>query len=267
MRTNIADQEEHKMGDSCNPNPLLVARGLRKLYRGSSEPALKDVDITVQKGEIFGLLGPNGAGKTTAISIVGAVLRPDGGQIFINDIDIVKYPAKGKQQVGLAPQEIALYPNLTIRENLFFFGRLYGLQGGLLGERVRECLAFASLENHCNQKIETCSGGMKRRANLAASLLHSPGLLLLDEPTAGVDLQSRNLILERLKNLCSQGVGIVYTTHYMKEAEELCMRVGIIDEGRILEIGAPKDLIEANPDCANLGDLFLKLTGKQLRDR
>ncbi len=266
MRASATYREDRKAAVNSNPDTLLVARGLAKQYRGGAEPALKGVDITVRKGEIFGLLGPNGAGKTTAISIIGGVLRPDAGQVFINDIDIFKHPVKGRRQFGLAPQEIALYPNLTVRENLCFFGRLYGLKGGPLEERVRECLAFAGLKDRSGQKVETCSGGMKRRANLAASLLHFPALLLLDEPTAGVDPQSRNLILERLKNLCAQGAGIVYTTHYMEEAEEICGRVAIIDEGRILEIGPPKALIGENPDCADLGELFLKLTGKQLRD-
>jgi ABC-2 type transport system ATP-binding protein len=245
---------------------LLVARGLEKRYKGASSPALKGIDISIRPGEIFGLLGPNGAGKTTAISIMSGLLRPDAGRVFVNGIDLLEHPDSAKRQFGLAPQEIALYPNLTVEENLLFFARLYGLKGELLKERVRECLSIASLEERSDLRVETCSGGMKRRANLAAGLLHSPRLLFLDEPTVGIDAQSRNLILERLKTLCRGGVGIVYTTHYMEEAEQLCDRVAIIDEGRILEIGEPKALMALHPECGNLGDLFLKLTGRQLRD-
>ena len=245
---------------------LLDARKLEKRYKGASSPALKGIDVSVRPGEIFGLLGPNGAGKTTAISIMSGLLRPDSGQVFVNGIDLLRHPDRGKRQFGLAPQEIALYPTLTVEENLLFFGRLYGLKGGPLQARVRECLSFAGLEDRSGKRIETCSGGMKRRANLAASLLHSPRLLFLDEPTAGIDAQSRSLILERLKTLCESGAGIVYTTHYMEEAEQICDRAAIIDEGRILEIGEPKALIASNPECSNLGDLFLKLTGRRLRD-
>jgi ABC-2 type transport system ATP-binding protein len=167
---------------------------------------------------------------------------------------------------GLAPQEIALYPSLTARENLHYFGSLYGLSGRVLRKRIEECLALVGLSDRDRTRIDTFSGGMKRRANLAAAILHSPRVLFLDEPTVGIDAQSRNLILENLKTLRDDGATIVYTTHYMEEAETLCERVAIMDRGKIVAEGSPRSLVAAMEGCVNLEESFLRLTGRHLRD-
>ncbi len=245
---------------------ILIARDLMKLYTGSSRPALNGLDISIDSGDIFGLLGPNGAGKTTTISILSTLIRPTKGNILICGNDSVRHPGKVKKLIGLVPQEIALYSNLTARENLRYFGRLYGLCGNQLETRIDEYLELFSLEHNADQKIFTCSGGMKRRFNLVAGILHRPRLLFLDEPTVGIDVQSRTLILERLAQLKNHGIGMIYTTHYMEEAEAICSRVAIIDEGKSIAEGAPSELINDSSECDNLGDLFLSLTGKRLRD-
>ena len=175
-------------------------------------------------------------------------------------------PAAARPLFGLAPQELALYPSLTARENLRYFGRLYGLTGHTLSERIDHCLALAGLLDNADKKIDTFSGGMKRRANLAAAILHTPQLLVLDEPTVGIDAQSRNMLLENLKGLRDAGMTIIYTTHYMEEAQQLCSRVAVMDKGSIIATGAPQELINQTDGCANLEDVFLHLTGKQLRD-
>jgi ABC-2 type transport system ATP-binding protein len=245
---------------------VLEVRGLVKRYRGAGENAVDGLGFTVRKGEFFGLLGPNGAGKTTAISVICTLLPPTGGTVSIDSIDIARNPSGARRRFGLAPQEIALYPSLTGRENLRYFGRLYGLRGRALARRVDECLALAGLEGSADKRVDAYSGGMKRRANLAAAILHEPPLLFLDEPTVGIDAQSRNAILERLAGLREAGTTIVYTTHYMEEAEQLCSRVAVMDRGRIIAEGAPGDLIGEAEGCGNLEQLFLRLTGKQLRD-
>ncbi len=245
---------------------VLTARNLVKIYKGASRPSLNGLNISVHRGEIFGLLGPNGAGKTTAISILSTLLRPTKGNIFLRNIDILRYPDKAKKLIGLVPQDIALYSNLTGRENLRYFGRLYGLSGNKLESRIDESLELFGLEHNADQRFFTCSGGIKRRFNLVAGILHRPMLLFLDEPTVGIDVQSRSLILERLSQLKKNGTSMIYTTHYMEEAEAICSRVVIIDEGKIITEGTPKKLIDDTSECENLGDLFLFLTGKQLRD-
>ena len=249
-----------------DPPPLLEARNLRKTFPGLPEPALRGIDLTVRPGEILGLLGPNGAGKTTALSILSGLLRPDAGEVSIGGFDLRRHPREARECFGLAPQEIALYPELTAAENLRYFGRLYGLKGKTLAESVERSLAFAGLAKRAGQRVGTYSGGMKRRANLAAAILHRPRLVFLDEPTAGIDAQSRNLILERLERLAQTGTGMIYTTHYMEEAERLCTRIAVMDAGTIIARGTPAELRAAHPDRENLGDLFLHLTGRQLRD-
>ena len=246
--------------------PVLEVRKLVKIYRGSDTPAVDGLDFTVHAGEIFGLLGPNGAGKTTAISIICTLLRPTSGSVSLCSIDAARHPSEVRKLFGLAPQEIALYPTLTARENLRYFGRLYGLSGRPLARRIDECLAITGLEGSGEKRVDTFSGGMKRRANLAAAILHAPKILFLDEPTVGIDAQSRNMILENLSALRVAGTTIVYTTHYMEEAEQLCDRVAVMDRGRIVAEGAPADLVGEAEDCDNLEQLFLRLTGKQLRD-
>jgi ABC-2 type transport system ATP-binding protein len=244
---------------------ILEARSLAKTYRGASRPALNGVDISIREGTVFGLLGPNGAGKTTAISIMTTLLQPTGGTVTVCGIDIVRYPTQVRKLIGYVPQEVALYQNLTARENLRFFGRMYGLRGKDLETRVCDALELVGLEETADQRVFTYSGGMKRRANLAAGVLQKPKLLFLDEPTVGIDPQSRNLILERLTFLKDK-ITMVYTTHYMEEAEQLCTYVAIMDAGSIIAEGPPGELVRRVAGCSNLETLFISLTGKQLRD-
>ena len=245
---------------------ILWAEGLTKTYPHAQTPALASFSLSMGPGEIVGLLGPNGAGKTTAISLLTGLLAPDSGSVHICGADLFKYPRKARQCIGLVPQHIALYPSLTAAENLSYFGRMYRIDGRELKERIDACLEIVGLSNSAHGRIETFSGGMKRRANLAVALLHQPRLLFLDEPTAGVDPQSRNMILDRLSELSRSGVSMLYTTHYIEEAEKICSRVAVIDEGRTIAQGSPGELTHAHPDCNDLGQLFLRLTGKDLRD-
>lgn len=256
---------EINSGTTAAPEILRVSK-LVKLYHGASVPAVNGLDLTVRQGEIFGLLGPNGAGKTTAISIICTLLRPTSGTVTLHNHDVVTYPAAVRPLFGLAPQDIALYPSLTGRENLRYFGRLYGLNGHKLTERIIACLALVGLADNADARVDSYSGGMKRRANLAAAILHAPQLLLLDEPTVGIDAQSRNMLLENLKGLRDAGMTIIYTTHYMEEAQQLCSRIAIMDRGAVITSGTPAALIAGTAGCNNLEDVFLHLTGKQLRD-
>jgi ABC-2 type transport system ATP-binding protein len=244
---------------------ILEAQQLVKFYGNGSKPALNGLTVSIREGEVFGLLGPNGAGKTTAISIMNTLLKPTSGSISVCGIDALRHPAQVRGLIGFVPQEIALYQNLTVRENLQFFGRIYGLRGKELAGRISEFLELVGLEESAGQRVFACSGGMKRRANLAAGILHRPKLLFLDEPTVGIDPQSRNLILERLSAM-KEKTTMVYTTHYMEEAESLCSYVAIMDAGHIIAEGFPKELISRPPGYADLEALFLALTGKQLRD-
>ena len=245
---------------------ILQVRQLAKVYPGAGAPAVDGLDFTVFDGEIFGLLGPNGAGKTTAISIICTLLRPTAGEVLLCSLDTARHPSEARRLFGLAPQEVALYPRLTARENLRYFGRLYGLAGRALARRIDECLALVGLDAGRDMRLDRFSGGMKRRANLAAAILHAPRVLFLDEPTVGIDAQSRNTILENLGALRRAGATIVYTTHYMEEAEQICDRVAVMDKGRIIAEGAPRALIDRVEGCANLEGFFLHMTGKKLRD-
>lgn len=241
--------------------------GLRKAYPGAEAPAVDDLDLEVEPGEFFGLLGPNGAGKSTTLSILCGLLRPDGGTARVLGLDAVRHTRRLQRIVGLVPQEVALYAALTGRENLLFFGRMHGLGGPSLRRRVDECLALVGLAGNADRLVATYSGGMRRRANLAAGLLHEPSVLVLDEPTVGIDAQSRHAIFERLRDLNqTRGVTMLYATHYMEEAQQLCSRVAILDRGRILAQGRPGELVDARPGCGNLEQLFLDLTGRHLRD-
>ncbi|GBE11985.1 doxorubicin resistance ATP-binding protein DrrA [bacterium BMS3Bbin14] len=259
MKTTASPVEEQEL------NYAIMARSLVKRYKNTASPALNNFNLRVQKGEFFGLLGPNGAGKTTAIAILSGLFPPDSGTVLIMGTEFRRQPNKIKQISGLVPQDIALYDQLTARENLVFFGRLYGLSGQKLQDRIARCLELVALTEHAARPVSTCSGGMKRRLNLAAGLLNDPQILFLDEPTAGIDAQSRHLIHEQLSELNRSGTTILYTTHYMEEAQELCSRVGIIDSGRLVKQGSPEKLLEQSGK-RNLEDLFLHLTGKQLRD-
>jgi ABC-2 type transport system ATP-binding protein len=220
---------------------LEVAR-ISKTYGGTV--ALDDVSLSVGQGEIFGLLGPNGAGKTTLVSIISTLLAPDGGSVCVGGHDVQRAPQTVRGLIGLAPQDTGLYGPLTARENLGFFGGLYGLRGKELSTRVDEAIEQAGLQDQGKKHVETFSGGMKRRLSVAIALLHRPALLLLDEPTAGVDLQARHHILESIRELSrNSGTTVIYTTHYMDEVEELCERVAIIDHGQIVACDAVRSLL------------------------
>ena len=223
-------------------SPLISINGLFKKY--GERVAVQDVSFSIEEGEIFGLLGPNGAGKTTTLSILSTLLIPDEGIVTISGYDIVREARQVKRLIGSVPQELALYPTLSAWDNLAFFGRIYGLQGLELKGRVTTVLALVGLSDRSADPVQTFSGGMKRRLNIAAGLIHRPRVLFLDEPTVGVDPQSRNFIFEHVKRLNAEGMTIVYTTHYMEEAERLCDRVAIIDHGRILALDTTKGLID-----------------------
>jgi len=248
-----------------SPEHAIRAEELGHRYAKSATPALNGCSLTVGRGEFYGLLGPNGAGKTTIIALLSGLFSPDKGRVSIMGMDLGAHSRDIKRITGLVPQEIALYDNLTGRENLAFFGRLYGLNSRHLQKRISACIQVAALEEHADHRVATFSGGMKRRLNLAAGLLNDPELLLLDEPTVGIDAQSRNLIHTQLLQLNRSGTTILYTTHYMEEARELCSRIGIIDRGKLLIDGTPDQLL-AQGDQTDLQTLFLQLTGKQLRD-
>ena len=215
--------------------------GLNKRY-GDIED-LADVTFDVRQGEVFGLLGLNGAGKTTLISILATDRRPSGGDALLFGRSIRDEPRAVRQMIGVAPQEIALYPMLTAAENLRFFGRIYGIGGAALASRVDELLHFVGLEGRGNDCVATFSGGMKRRLNLAVALVHRPKLILLDEPTAGVDPQAREQILKIVRRLRDGGSAILYTTHYMEEAEALCDRLGILSDGKLVAAGTLDTLL------------------------
>jgi ABC-2 type transport system ATP-binding protein len=221
-------------------DPVLRCEGLRKSY--GARLAVDDVGFEVATGECYGLLGPNGAGKTTTISLVCGLLDRDAGSVTVAGRAIDTRSIEARAAIGYVPQEIALYPPVSARDNLRFFGRLYGLRGPALDERIQTVLESVGLADRADDTVESFSGGMKRRANIAVGLVHQPQLLVLDEPTVGVDPQSRNAILESVLELKQQGVAIVYTTHYMEEAERLCDRVGIIDEGRLVAEGTRREL-------------------------
>lgn len=244
----------------------LSIEGLSKVYSGADRPALDGLTLKVARGSSFGLLGANGAGKTTTISILCTLLQPTAGKVAVLGYDVVRQAAAVRGVIGLVPQEIALYPSLTGRENLRYFARIQGLPGRRIEARVSECLELVGLRDCADRRVATYSGGMQRRANLAVGILHEPELLFLDEPTVGIDAQSRKLILERLAELNRAGMTLLYTTHYMEEAQQLCGEVAIVDAGRVIAQGVPAQLVAEAPDCENLEELFLALTGKQLRD-
>ena len=226
------------------PN-IVEANELAKQYPGSPAPAVRGVSFTIQQGEIFGFLGPNGAGKTTTISMLSCLLKPTGGSATVAGFDIIRQSAEVKRRIGLVPQDLALYPTLSARDNLLYFGRIYGLKGSDLRQQVDDVLKMVGLSDRAGDAVETFSGGMKRRVNIAAGLLHRPEVLFLDEPTVGVDPQSRNFIFENVESLNQAGLTVLYTTHYMEEAQRLCDRVAIIDQGQIIALDTPEALIDS----------------------
>ena len=221
---------------------VLEARNLAKKYGDFT--AVKGISFDIQEGEIFSLLGPNGAGKTTTISMLSTLYTPTSGDATVGGHSITSDPMAVKQVIGVVPQEIALYEDLTARENLIFWGQMYGLSGTSLNQRVAEVLEQIGLTDKANNKVKTYSGGMKRRVNIGVGLLHKPRLLFMDEPTVGIDPQSRRAILDTVKDLNTQGMTVLYTTHYMEEAQELSDRVGIIDHGELIAIGTQKELTQ-----------------------
>ena len=279
---------------------MLEAVGLRKSY--GARAAVVDVSLHVAAGEVLGLLGPNGAGKSTTVGMISGLIAPDAGSVTINGASIAAGAAAFKRRIGLVPQDLALFEDYSARANLELFGALYGLPHATLKRRAAEVLAMVGLADRAQDKPATFSGGMKRRLNIACALVHDPDVLLLDEPTAGVDPQSRNAIFDSLEALKAHGKALVYTTHYMEEAERLADRIVIIDHGKVVASGTQAELarmlpagnetleveVSGAPDAAllallaaqpgvlrvqrgsagqpNLEDVFLSLTGRQLRD-
>ena len=235
-----------KMSAIPDHNLLLKVQNLRKSYPNGYE-AVKGLDFNIRRGEIFGFLGPNGAGKTTTISMLSGLQPPTSGQIIFDGLDTrsKRNLKQVKRQIGLVPQELALYPTLSAYDNLTFFGRIYSLSGKKLKQRVQSTLEMVGLADRAGDAVKTFSGGMKRRINIAAALLHEPQILFLDEPTVGVDPQSRNAIFESIEQLNRDGMTILYTTHYMEEAQRLCDRVAIIDNGQIVACDTTSALIRS----------------------
>ena len=222
--------------------PILEVQDLVKRFGDFT--AVDGVSFDIQEGEVFSLLGPNGAGKTTTISMLSCLLTPTQGDAIIGGHSITKEPMAVKQIIGIVPQDIALYEDLNARENLEFWGRMYGMRGAALKHRVAEVLEQIGLADKAKQRIKTYSGGMKRRVNIGVGLLHKPRILFMDEPTVGIDPQSRRNILDGIKELNTQGMTVLYTTHYMEEAEELSNRVGIVDHGKLIALGTQKELTQ-----------------------
>jgi ABC-2 type transport system ATP-binding protein len=251
---------------------VLRCAGLTRRF--GERVAVDDVSFEVAAGETYGLIGPNGAGKTTTIRMVCGLLRRDGGTVQLAGRSVGPHDVESHRLVGYVPQDVALYPDLTARENLRFFGRLYHLGGRELRDRVEDVLDLVALRDRGDERVDGYSGGMKRRLNIGAALLHRPRLLVLDEPTVGVDPQSRHAILGSVHEFGAAGVAVLYTTHYMEEAERLCDRIGIIDHGRLVAQGTQRELVafveerdrvelSATGDLAALRDACVALSGVQ----
>jgi len=251
---------------ALNPSAIINIERLSKTYQGAAEPAIRDLNLSVSKGEIFGLLGPNGAGKTTTISIMSGLLEADSGTITMAGMNRPHDAKKIRNILGIVPQDIALYPSLTAIENLTYFGSMYNLSRSVIKAQIHSGLDRLGLDKHAHKRISSYSGGMKRRLNLLAGILHSPEILILDEPTVGVDVQSRKIILDLLIEINRTGTTLFYTSHHLEEAQNLCSRIAIIDNGYIISQGPPLELIASTPMARNLEDVFLALTGHEVRD-
>ena len=242
---------------------ILQAQGLHKKF--DEVHAVKGVSFDIEAGEIFSLLGPNGAGKTTTISMLSCLLAPTEGDAVVDGFSVTDEANHVKQAIGVVPQEIALYPTISAKENLQFWGRMYGLRGKHLQERVDATLEIAGLVDRADGKVETFSGGMKRRINIAVGLLHDPKILFMDEPTVGIDPQSRRRILDTVQDLNERGMAVLYTTHYMEEAQELSDRIGIIDNGKLIAAGTLDELIKLVGEYDTVR-LCLDMDGQNIED-
>ena len=255
--------KQARMSDSSD---FLVASHLRKSFGGLQ--AVDGVSFGIGKQEIFGLLGPNGAGKTTTIRMLSTVLAPDEGDVVIGGHSVSRESDAVRRLVGVCPQELALYPELSATDNLVFFGRMAGLSGREAKAAAAEHLESVGLTERARDKVDKFSGGMKRRVNLAVALMSRPQLLFLDEPTVGIDPQSRSHIFDTVEGLRDDGMTVLYTTHYMEEADRLCDRLAIMDHGQLIRLGSPRELKAeiGNPEEVTLETVFLELTGRSLRD-
>jgi len=252
---------------------MLIARDLWKSY--GEKAAVSGISLEAKAGEIVGLLGPNGAGKSTTVGMLCGLTPPDRGTVAIGGEPVGGDASAVKRRIGLVTQEVSLFEDLGAAANLELFGALYGVSADILKRRVDDALALVGLTENARARPATFSGGMKRRLNIACALVHDPDVLLLDEPTVGVDPQSRNAIFDNLETLRARGKALVYTTHYMEEAERLCDRVVIIDHGKVIATGTQESLLRMLPESARrvviersgtLEDVFLHLTGRDLRD-
>jgi ABC-2 type transport system ATP-binding protein len=246
--------------------PIIQIEQLSKKYKDAEAYSLNNFSLSIKEGQIFGLLGPNGAGKTTLISLLCGLIKPTSGSFSILNMTYAKNSNEIKKIIGVVPQEYALYPTLTARENLMYFGSMYGLKGDNLKEKVIESLDLLGLLKFADKRVETFSGGMKRRVNLIAGILHNPKILFLDEPTVGVDVQSKSAIIDYLKQLNKNGTTIIYTSHHLSEAQDFCTDIAIIDRGQLFAQDTPENLIAATSNANTLEDVFISLTGKELRD-
>ena len=247
---------------------VLKLSGLSKKF--DSRTAVDHISLEINEGEIFGLLGPNGAGKSTTLNMVCSLLKPTSGSIEVFGMDSGKETKQIKRRIGYIPQDLAIHGNLKAWENVELFTSLYGIRGKELRAAVDESLEFVGLLDRRNSYAKTFSGGMKRRLNIACSIGHKPDLLIFDEPTVGVDPQSRNFVLEKIKEANAKGTTVIYTSHYMEEVEAICTRIAIMDDGRIIATGTREELArlvtDQNPESVTLEEVFLTLTGKKLRD-
>ena len=246
---------------------MLQVKSLRKTF--GTLVAVDDVSFTVDRGQLVGLLGPNGAGKTTTVSMIAGLVTPEKGEVLVGGTRLAGDTDPKKRQIGLVPQDLALYDELSARANLRFFGALYSLTGAALDKAIATAMDLVGLADRLNDLVKTYSGGMKRRLNLAAGLLHDPDILLLDEPTVGVDPQSRNAIFENLELLKSRGKAILYTTHYMEEVERLADRIVVMDHGKVIAddtLSGLQSRVAVAGEKATLESVFLTLTGRSLRD-
>lgn len=245
--------------------PSIQIENVTKRYKSAQEDSLSRVNLQINESDVYGLLGPNGAGKTTLISILCGIIPPSQGNIsyYINGTEISSHERRSR--LGFVPQEYAFYQELTPKQNLDYFGAMYNLSKAELSVRIDELLEELGLTKVANKEVSKFSGGMKRRVNLAIGLIHQPAILFLDEPTVGVDVQSKNAIIKYLEEINKAGTTIVYTSHHMSEAEEFCNRIALIDHGKVVAEGGMSDLLAGN-DASSLQDLFIKLTGEEYRD-